>query len=57
MEVLGCGVIHKSIMSNAGRATEAGWAFGIVRPSAVSIPPRLDVQECVCSCLVLMLRW
>jgi len=29
MEVLGCGVIHPTILENAGRAGEKGWAFGL----------------------------
>jgi phenylalanyl-tRNA synthetase alpha chain len=29
MEVLGCGVIHPDILTNAGRAGEKGWAFGL----------------------------
>lgn len=29
LEVLGCGVIHPDIMTNASRPTEQGWAFGL----------------------------
>ncbi|CAM9239392.1 unnamed protein product, partial [Laminaria digitata] len=29
LEVLGCGVIHHDVMSNAGRKGEIGWAFGL----------------------------
>lgn len=29
MEVLGCGVVQPDILSNAGRPTEKGWAFGL----------------------------
>ncbi|CAM9136121.1 unnamed protein product, partial [Hapterophycus canaliculatus] len=29
LEVLGCGVIQDDVMSNAGRAGEIGWAFGL----------------------------
>lgn len=27
--MLGCGVIHQDVMSNAGRKGELGWAFGL----------------------------
>ena len=29
MEVLGCGVIHPEILTNAGRSNDRGWAFGL----------------------------
>ncbi len=29
MEVLGCGVIHKGVMKNAGLEEMTGWAFGL----------------------------
>ncbi len=29
MEVLGCGVIHKGVMENAGLEDMTGWAFGL----------------------------
>mmetsp|Transcript_68872 Transcript_68872/g.135221 ORF Transcript_68872/g.135221 Transcript_68872/m.135221 type:complete len:427 (+) Transcript_68872:75-1355(+) len=29
MEVLGCGVIHKEVMQNAGQGDKHGWAFGL----------------------------
>lgn len=29
LEVLGCGVIHRDVMNNAGRQGEVGWAFGL----------------------------
>lgn len=29
LEVLGCGVIHRDVMNNAGRKGEVGWAFGL----------------------------
>jgi phenylalanyl-tRNA synthetase alpha chain len=29
LEVLGCGVIHPDIVTNAGRVGEQGWAFGL----------------------------
>jgi phenylalanyl-tRNA synthetase alpha chain len=29
MEVLGCGVIHSQVMTNAEKPHSAGWAFGL----------------------------
>lgn len=29
LEVLGCGVIHNDVMSNSGKPTDLGWAFGL----------------------------
>ena len=29
LEVLGCGVIHDTLMKNSGRKTEVGWAAGL----------------------------
>jgi phenylalanyl-tRNA synthetase alpha chain len=29
LECLGCGVIHRDVLKNAGRGNEVGWAFGL----------------------------